>query len=63
LNSQEDVEFFTQLEGYLQMDAPHLIGWDQQVYHSYYAPIMHVVDRDLCALSHEEQVKTAKQLD
>jgi len=65
--SREDVEFFTQLEGHLRSDAPRPTGRDPQAYRSYYAPVMHVVDGDLCdafnSLPHEEQVKIAERLD
>jgi splicing factor 3B subunit 3 len=65
--SRDDVEFFSQLEGYLRNDAPRPTGRDPQAYRSYYAPVMHVVDGDLCdafnSLSHVEQVKIADRLD
>jgi splicing factor 3B subunit 3 len=65
--SRDDVEFFTQLEGYLRNDAPRPTGRDPQAYRSYYAPVMHVVDGDLCdafnSLPHDEQVKIADRLD
>lgn len=65
--SRDDVEFYTQLEGHLRADAPRPTGRDPQAYRSYYAPVMHVVDGDLCdafnGLPHEEQVKIAERLD
>ena len=65
--SREDVEFYTQLEGRLRTDAVRPTGRDPQAYRSYYAPIKHVVDGDLCAsfnaLPYEEQNKIATQLD
>jgi splicing factor 3B subunit 3 len=65
--SRDDVEFFTQLEGFLRTDAPRPTGRDPQSYRSYYYPVMHVVDGDLCgafnALSHEDQLKIAERLD
>jgi len=65
--SRDDVEFFSALEGYLRTDAPRPTGRDPQGYRSYYAPVMHVVDGDLCdafnALTHEEQSKIAERLD
>ncbi|KAG7341712.1 mono-functional DNA-alkylating methyl methanesulfonate [Nitzschia inconspicua] len=65
--SREDVEFFTQLEGYLRNDAPRPTGRDPQAYRSYYAPVMHVVDGDLCdtfsSLPHGVQSKIAERLD
>lgn len=66
-SSREDVEFYTQLEGFLRTDAPRPTGRDPQAYRSYYAPAMHVVDGDLCdafnALPHSEQLKIAERLD
>lgn len=65
--SRDDVEFFSQLEGSLRMDVHRPTGRDPQSYRSYYAPVMHVVDGDLCdafnALRHEEQSKIAEKLD
>jgi splicing factor 3B subunit 3 len=65
--SRDDVEFFSQLEGYLRADAPRPTGRDPQAYRSYYAPVMHVVDGDLCSafnsLSHEKQTEIAERLD
>jgi len=65
--SREDVEFYTQLESHLRTDAPRPTGRDPQAYRSYYAPVMHVVDGDLCdvfnSLPHEEQSKIADRLD
>lgn len=65
--SREDVDFFTQLEGYLRTDAPHPTGRDPLSYRSYFAPVMNVVDGDLCdafnSLHHNKQAKIAEQLD
>ena len=65
--SRDDVEFYTKLEGRLRTDAVRPTGRDPQSYRSYYAPIKHVVDGDLCAsfnaLSYEEQNKIATHLD
>ena len=65
--SREDVEFFSQLEGYLRTDAPRPTGRDPYSYRSCYSPVMHVVDGDLCdafnALGHEAQAKIAERLD
>ena len=65
--SRDDVEFFTALEGYLRTDAPRPTGRDPLSYRSYYAPVMHVVDGNLCdafnSLTHEEQSKIAERLD
>lgn len=65
--SREEVEFYTQLESYLRSDAPRPTGRDPQAHRSYYAPVMHVVDGDLCdsfnSLPHAEQAKIAERLD
>ena len=65
--SREDVEFYSQLEGFLRTDAPRPTGRDPQAYRSYYAPAIHVIDGDLCdafnALSSQEQLKIADRLD
>lgn len=65
--SRDDVDFFTQLEGHLRSDAPRPTGRDPQAYRSYYCPVMHVVDGDLCSafnsLSHEKQSAIAEKLD
>lgn len=65
--SRDDVEFFSQLEASLRMDVHRPTGRDPQAYRSYYAPVIHVVDGDLCdafnALQHEEQSKIADKLD
>lgn len=65
--SREDVEFYTQLEGCLRKDAVRPTGRDPQAYRSYYAPVKHIVDGDLCAsfnaLPYDEQNKIATQLD
>ena len=67
-SSREDVEFYSQLEEHLRADAPRLTGRDPQAYRSYYAPVMHVIDGDLCdsfinALSPQKQAKIAERLD
>jgi len=65
--SRDDVEFYTQLEAALRSAAPRPTGRDPMSYRSYYAPVMHVVDGDLCdsfnSLSHDAQSKIAEQLD
>lgn len=65
--SRDDVEFYSQLEASMRSDAMRPTGRDPQVYRSYYAPVKHVVDGDLCAafgtLSYEEQTKIADKLD
>jgi splicing factor 3B subunit 3 len=65
--SRDDVDFYTQLETALRQEGQRPTGRDPQAYRSYYTPIMHVMDGDLCgeftALTHEEQSKIAEKLD
>lgn len=65
--SRENVEFYTELEACLRKHAPRPTGREPQAYRSYYAPIKHVVDGDLCEiygkLGFEEQKKIADELD
>ncbi|GKY94241.1 hypothetical protein MPSEU_000389900 [Mayamaea pseudoterrestris] len=65
--SRDDVDFYTQLENLLRQDAKRPTGRDPQSYRSFYTPIMHVIDGDLCgafaALSYDEQTKIAEKLD
>lgn len=66
--SRADVEFYTQLESLLRTNAPRPTGRDPLQYRSYYAPVMHVVDGDLCdavfnSLGPEKQTQIAERLD
>ena len=65
--SRAQVEFYSQLESALRTDAPRPTGRDPKLYRSYYAPVIHVVDGELCdafnSLSHDEQVSIAERLD
>jgi splicing factor 3B subunit 3 len=65
--SRENVDFYTALEGCLRKEAPRPTGREPQAYRSYYAPVKHVIDGDLCEmygkLSFEQQKKIAEQLD
>lgn len=65
--SRDDIDFYTQLEGYLRTDAPRPTGREPQSYRSYYGPVKHIIDGDLCSmfghLSYEEQKKIAERLD
>jgi len=65
--SRENVEFYTDLEGSMRTDAPRPTGREPQAYRSYYAPIKHIIDGDLCEmfgkLAFEEQKKIAEKLD
>jgi splicing factor 3B subunit 3 len=68
-NSRDDVEFYSQLEELLRVEAPRITGRDPQSYRSYYSPVMHVIDGDLCdsyingGLSQQKQTKIAERLD
>jgi len=68
-HSRDDVEFYSQLEEYLRVEAPRITGRDPQSYRSYYSPVMHVIDGDLCdsyingGLSQKKQTKIAERLD
>mmetsp|Transcript_22189 Transcript_22189/g.33209 ORF Transcript_22189/g.33209 Transcript_22189/m.33209 type:complete len:1312 (+) Transcript_22189:182-4117(+) len=65
--SRENVEFYSDLEGCLRTDAPRPTGREPQAYRSYYSPIKHIIDGDLCEmfgkLSFEGQRKVAEKLD
>jgi splicing factor 3B subunit 3 len=65
--SRDQVDLYVQLESLLRADAPRPTGRDPKSYRSYYAPVLHVVDGELCdafnALSHKEQVSIAERLD
>ena len=65
--SRDDVDFYTQLEGALRTEAPRPTGRDPQSYRSYYAPVLHVIDGDLCSsfrtLSFETQTKVGEAVD
>ena len=65
--SRDDLEFYTQLEGSLRSEAKRPTGRDPLNYRSYYAPVKHVVDGDLCGafnyLPFEEQSKIATRID
>jgi splicing factor 3B subunit 3 len=67
LTSREDVEFFSLLEGYLQVEMMSPTGRDPQSYRSYYAPTRHILDGDLCdeynRLPYDVKQKIAEQLD
>jgi splicing factor 3B subunit 3 len=45
---KEDVEFFTHLELHLRSEVPSLVGRDHLSFRSYYSPVSHVIDGDLC---------------
>jgi len=65
--SREDVEFYTELEAHMRTEAPRPTGREPQSYRSYYAPVKHIIDGDLCGmfgkLGYNEQKKIADKLD
>lgn len=65
--SREDVEFYSALEGFLRTEAPRPTGREPQAYRSYYSPVKHVIDGDLCdayaQLPFEQKQKIAERLD
>mmetsp|Transcript_23184 Transcript_23184/g.49148 ORF Transcript_23184/g.49148 Transcript_23184/m.49148 type:complete len:1382 (+) Transcript_23184:152-4297(+) len=66
-SSREDVEFYSALEGFLRTEAPRPTGREPQAYRSYYSPVKHVIDGDLCdaysQLPYEQKQKIAERLD
>ena len=67
ITSRDQVEFYSELEAALRTDAPRPTGRDPRSYRSYYAPVMHVIDGDLCdafnSLTYEEQSTIAERLE
>lgn len=65
--SRSDVDFYSQLESSMRKEAKRPTGRNPMDYRSFYAPVMHVVDGNLCeafsSLNHEQQTKIAEQLD
>lgn len=65
--SRDDLDFYKKLEHSMRSDAPRATGRNPQNYRSYYAPVKHVVDGDLCEsfvkMDVEEQKKIAEKLD
>jgi splicing factor 3B subunit 3 len=65
--SRDQVDLYMQLESLLRAEALRPTGRDPKSYRSYYAPVMHVVDGELCdafnALSNNEQMSIAERLD
>jgi splicing factor 3B subunit 3 len=65
--SRSDVDFYTQLEDAIRNSVPRPTGRDPQSYRSYYSPVMHVTDGELCdsfnLLSFSEQTRIAEKLD
>ena len=65
--TRDDVEFYQDLESNLRTDMSRPTGVEPQNYRSYYAPVKHVVDGDLCdsfaTLTYESQKKIADRLE
>ena len=67
INVHEDAEFFQHLEMHLRQESPSYVGRDHLSYRSYYSPVRHVIDGDLCetfnALELSKQKAIAEELD
>ena len=65
--SRDDVEFYQELESKMRIEAPRPTGREPQAYRSYYAPVKHVIDGNLCdgyaKLNFEVQKRIADDLD
>ena len=61
------VEFFETLERHLRKEVDFLSGWRHVAYRSYFAPVQHVIDGDLCelfgTLPFSKQKEIAEELD
>lgn len=64
LSSKEDITFFSHLEMFLRQECPNLCGRDHMSFRSFYQPVKHTIDGDLCerygSLSHAKQVELAQ---
>merc|ERR1712118_504513 len=47
-SSKEEIDFFHHLEMFARSEKPPLCGREHLMYRSYYFPVQHVVDGDLC---------------
>lgn len=65
--SHEDHDFFQHLEMHVRAENPPICGRDHLSYRSYYYPIKHVIDGDLCeqynTLDATKQKNIAEELD
>ena len=65
--SHEDYDFFQHLEMHMRAENPPLCGRDHLSYRSYYFPVKHVIDGDLCeqynTLEASKQKSIAEELD
>lgn len=65
--SREDVEFYTSLESHVRSEVPRPTGRDPQSYRSFYCPVKHVIDGDLCeaygGLPYEARERIADQME
>ena len=48
LSSKEDITLFTTLEMFLRQECPNLCHRDHLSFRSFYQPVRHVIDGDLC---------------
>ena len=65
--SHEDHDFFQHLEMHMRAENPPICGRDHLSYRSYYYPVKHVIDGDLCeqynTLGAEKQKSISEELD
>ena len=65
--SHEDHDFFQHLEMHMRAENPPICGRDHLSYRSYYYPVKHVIDGDLCeqynTLDASKQKNIAEELD
>jgi splicing factor 3B subunit 3 len=65
--SPSKAEFFETLQKHLRKEVEFLSGWRHVAYRSYFAPVQHVIDGDLCELfailPYSKQKEIASELD
>ena len=59
--SKEDADFFTHLEMFMRQERVTLVHRDHLSYRSYYSPVKHVIDGDICELY--SSLNSSKQLE
>ena len=62
--SHEDHDFFQHLEMHMRAENPPICGRDHLSYRSYYYPVKHVIDGDLCEQTGaEKRERISEELD
>jgi splicing factor 3B subunit 3 len=65
--SKDDVTFYQHLEMFMRQELPNLCQRDHLSYRSFYAPVKHTIDGDLCerfaSLSAAKQKEFAADID